>query len=106
MLTQVNALPDTQIKSAVSNRNTNTAAKEAILNVGRHVVVGFIIMPVVRGFFWRKLIEMTFQILTNYRSGFSLIVNDADVCLINKCNNPHSIRFKSGIALNISSVIR
>ena len=47
MLTQVNTLPDTQVKSAVSYWNANTATQEAIFYVGRHVVVAFIVMPVI-----------------------------------------------------------
>ena len=69
MFAQVNTLPDAQVKSAISNWNINTGTKEAILYVGRHVVVTFIVMPVVRGFFRHKLIEVTFQVLAYCRVG-------------------------------------
>ena len=69
MFTQVNTLPGSQIKNAVGNRNANTATQEAIFYVGRHVIVAFIVMPVVRGFFRYKLIEMAFQVLSHCRVG-------------------------------------
>jgi hypothetical protein len=69
MLTQVNALPGTQIKSAISNRDGNAATQETIFYVGGHVVIALIVVPIVRGLFRHKLIEMTFEILAHCRVG-------------------------------------
>ena len=49
------------------------SVKETILYVSRHIVVAFIVMPIIRGFFRYKFIEVTFQILAYCR--ISIFIN-------------------------------
>ena len=72
MLAQVNTLPDTQVKSAISNRDINTATQEAILYVSGHVVVAFGHMAKERVAVGCQAAKKPFQVTADFRVGVFL----------------------------------
>ena len=69
VFTQVNALPDTHIQSALGDWDRQAAADGGGLDMCRHVVGAFVDMPVVGGIFRYGVIKMGFHVGAHRRIG-------------------------------------
>ena len=95
MLAEADALPSAQTEPAVANRHGQRTAEKRGLDVRRHVVGAFLAMPIGE-ILGRDSVQHASRSTSTSGSAFSLMVNEAEVCLMKICSKPIFIFANSG----------
>jgi len=87
MLEQIYALPGPQCEPAAHDRDGEVHACQRGSDMGRHVVVAFVCMPISPRLFWRDAFKECLKIGANIPRRI-LLNNPAEVCRQNNVSSP------------------